>query len=234
MKIKILMAAFILFLGISLGGFAFGTPIDFSGSDKYASFEGNLEYNPLSGILSISLTNTTNDTYSSESWYDNGAITGIGFYFPELVGDQTLEFASFNGDANYPKFRNKYKQQGQYIPIDLKGYDFGASTGKTLWRGKVAKGIKPGDSAQFDFGFSGSIADFTSQDFFNASGPGPGGQTGFGVVRFKGIGPGSNYSAKIIPSGGGAQVPEPATIFLLSSGLLGFFGYSKKFWKSKK
>ena len=36
-----------------------------------------------------------------------------------------------------------------------------------------------------------------------------------------------------IPPGGGAQVPEPATIFLLGSGLLGLFGYRKKFWKSK-
>jgi hypothetical protein len=32
---------------------------------------------------------------------------------------------------------------------------------------------------------------------------------------------------------GGAQVPEPATIFLLGSGLLALFGYRKKFWKSK-
>jgi hypothetical protein len=39
---------------------------------------------------------------------------------------------------------------------------------------------------------------------------------------------------KISQTGGGAQVPEPATIFLLGSGLLGLFGYRKKFWKPKK
>ena len=38
---------------------------------------------------------------------------------------------------------------------------------------------------------------------------------------------------KISKTGGGAQVPEPATIFLLGSGLLGLFGFRKKFWKSK-
>lgn len=45
----------------------------------------------------------------------------------------------------------------------------------------------------------------------------------------------SFWSAKSTPTppGGGAQVPEPATIFLLGSGLLGFFGYRKKFWKTK-
>jgi len=38
---------------------------------------------------------------------------------------------------------------------------------------------------------------------------------------------------KISQTGGGAQVPEPATIFLLGSGLLGLFGFRKKFWKPK-
>ncbi len=37
---------------------------------------------------------------------------------------------------------------------------------------------------------------------------------------------------KISKTGGSAQVPEPATIFLLGSGLLGLFGYRKKFNKT--
>ncbi len=35
------------------------------------------------------------------------------------------------------------------------------------------------------------------------------------------------------PPSPGAQVPEPATIFLLGSGILGLFGFRKKFRKSE-
>jgi hypothetical protein len=225
MKTKIVLISLVFIIGITLGGIAFGTPIEISGTGEYASFGGFLDYDPSSGTLTVSLENTTDETYSGEPWSDNGAITGIGFYFPELDVGQSLTSSFFTGDVNYPKFD---------VPKKLKGYDFGAGTGWGLWGGKVANGIKTGESAQFNFGFSGSIADFTSQDFVDALGPGPGGQSGFGVFKFKGIGPGTNYSDKIIPSGGGgAQVPEPATIFLLGSGLLGLFGYRKRFWKPK-
>ena len=227
MKTKIVLISLVFIIGITLGGIAFGTPIDISGTGKYASFEGFLDYDPSSGTLTVSLENTTDEIYSGEPWSDNGAITGIGFYFPELDVDQSLVSSSFTGDESYPEFDVPRNSKG------LKGYDFGAGTGWGLWGGSVANGIKTGESAQFSFGFSGSIADFTSQDFADALGPGPGGQSGFGVFRFKGIGPGSKYRDKIVPSGGGAQVPEPATILLLGSGVLGLFGYRKKFWKPK-
>jgi len=45
----------------------------------------------------------------------------------------------------------------------LKGFDGGAGTGKTLWGGKVKKGIAVGETATFTFGIStNSSANFTS------------------------------------------------------------------------
>jgi hypothetical protein len=94
MKIKGTMVVFLLYLGISLGGIGFGTPIDIysnPGIERLGSFEGNVDYSYDDaadvGQLIIVLTNT--------SPVDNeGNITGLAFLFPDGYDVDVLDSSS--------------------------------------------------------------------------------------------------------------------------------------------
>ena len=192
---------------------------DFEGEFTY-SFSGET-----SATLSVELTNTTPlpaaEAYIAGFVFNNpGSITGVSFsdtYF------QLLGATSFNNNVSGSPFGD---------------FDIGAALGGDfLGGGSPNNGIPIGSTKTFSFGLTGTgLHLLTEQSFVNElSYFDNGGPRQFFLVRIKGIkdvagldlGEGSDK----VPAttDGNGVIPEPATMILLGSGLLGlaFFGRGK-------
>jgi len=192
-----------------------------------------------SGTLDYSFTNSTTASLTvvlnNDSDVGNsGFITAFAFNNPGgLITDVTsldssnnnfediLGGATFSNDVNGAPF-------GQF--------DIGATTGGN-WEGgpNVSAGIAAGGSANFLFSFTGingGLQNLTDASFINTLSVGPGDGEGHEdfLVRFRGFTLdefGQEGGSDKVPNDGGCVrncepvVPEPATMVLFGSGLLG-------------
>ena len=185
-----------------------GTLGDFSGSFTY-SFT-----NDTSASIVVNLTNTSPVA-------NGGYLTAFAFNNPNnSITGATLSSTSPNfGLIGTPDFDNTISGS------PFGDFDAGASTGGSwLGGGNPTTGIAVGSSETFTFSLSGSgLSGLTTQDFINELTSSPSGQSYWFAARFRGFIDGG--SDKVPADGENPPViPEPTTILLLGSGLLGLFG----------
>jgi hypothetical protein len=206
----------ILLLGVSLACLylypisAAAAPI--AGNGPLGSFTGDFSYDPVTGTITVALTNTSpaaNGGYLTSFAINNpdGAITGVTLDSTDpnfaLLGIGTLD--------------NTIKAS----PFGK--FDIGASSTKAqlLGGGKPSFGIAPNRSATFTFSVIGGEGLYL-QDFLNelSSNPGGGGAQFF-IARFRGFADGGSDK---VP---GTAVPLPPTLILFVTGLVGLVGLGR-------
>jgi PEP-CTERM motif len=180
-----------------------------SSTEGLGNFTGVLNYNPSTARLEVQLTNTSpadNGGFITAFAFANpsSSITGVTLFEKTDPDFGLIGGPSFNGSINVAPFG------------DL---SIGASISSSrLGKGNPQEGIAVGATETFTFQFTGT--NLTQLKVENVLTLLSAGSEGF-VVRFRGF---ENGGSDRVP----AQAPEPATLLLLGSGLVGLVGLKRR------
>jgi len=211
-KLIFTLAAVLVLCGVSTNVRADTITISGVNSGQASTATIVCEFNSQTNTFTFTITNTSAITQPGST----STITGIGYDLPPLGNASASGLNGFTG-MQAPSLSSTFNfSDGDLgnVPAGFNNVvlDFGFTTGPsgTFAGGSVNDGLLPGESASFTV-TGAAFTGFTETQICNAV-----------FVRFQNV-PGAGSDV-----GTPGQIPEPSSILLLGSALVGLGGYARR------